>query len=59
MIIKLKIKNYHLLKKKKLVNINAITDDEYFEIENSEGGDIIEIYLYGQKLKKIILKSFN
>ena len=55
----MKIKNYHLLKKKKLVNINAITDDEYFEIENSEGGDIIEIYLYGQKLKKIILKSFN
>ena len=46
-----------MLKKKELVIINVITDNEYFDKENNDGGDIIKIYLYGQKLQRLFLKA--
>ena len=44
-------------KKKELINYPKISNEEFEEIINSDGGDKMEIILYGQKLQKLYIKA--
>ena len=47
-------------KKKKLLNISKMSEDELREIKKSDGGDKMEILLYGQKLQHLFIGgAFN
>ena len=44
-------------KKKELINVPRISKDEMREILFSDGGDKLEILLYGQKLERLFIKA--
>ena len=44
-------------KKKELINVPRISKDEMREILFSDGGDKLEILLYGQKLERFFIKA--
>ena len=44
-------------KKKELLNITNISEDELREIKESDGGDKLEILLYGQKLQQLYISG--